>query len=130
MKSAHISSTVSFVVLLFSGTTQGADGPLPIRFSRDILPILSDNCFQCHGPDEQARKAKLRLDRQDGIAAQGKSGRPIIISGKPAQSELIRRITSQDATEVMPPAKTNRRLTPEQKERLRRWIEEGAVWAR
>src|SRR6266404_1623104 len=92
-----------------------------VHFSRDILPILSQNCFQCHGPDEKARKAKLRLDQRDGA-------RKVVVPGKSAESELIRRITADDPEERMPPPKTNRKLTDAQKDLLRRWIDQGAVW--
>jgi hypothetical protein len=122
--------TVPVFAMLLCGVTRGADALPVLRFSRDILPILSDNCFQCHGPDEKARKAKLRLDPSGGIPAQGKSGRPIIVPGKSSDSELFRRVASPDASEVMPPAKTNRKLSAEQKQLLRRWIDQGAVWGR
>lgn len=94
-----------------------------IDFSRQILPILSDNCFPCHGPDAKNRKAKLRLDEE---ASAKKS---ILVPGKRAESELFRRITTTDANEQMPPKKSNRHLTPAQMELLGRWIDEGAPWS-
>jgi hypothetical protein len=100
-----------------------------INFSRDILPILSDNCYQCHGPDEQARKAKLRFDTKEG-AFRVKEGKAVIVPGKSAESELIRRITSSDPEEVMPPPKSNRKLSSKQIELLRSWVEQGAAWSK
>ena len=86
-------------VLLMAVFSIGAEPSTPVRFSRDILPILSANCFQCHGPDANARKAKLRLDTHDGALA-------AVTPGKVDESELIRRITSADDDERMPPRKT------------------------
>src|SRR5262245_42397850 len=94
-----------------------------MRFSRDVLPILPADCFLGHGPDAKARKADLRLDTHDGALA-------VITPGKSAESELIRRITADAADERMPPPKTNRSLTPVQKETLRRWIDQGAAWGK
>ncbi|MCA9065054.1 MAG: PSD1 domain-containing protein, partial [Planctomycetaceae bacterium] len=92
-----------------------------IDFSRDVLPLLSENCFACHGPDEQHRAADLRLDRhEDALAA--------IVPGAPEDSELLRRILSDVPDEKMPPADSNRKLTPAQIEILRRWIQSGAKW--
>ncbi|HEX3146826.1 MAG TPA: PSD1 and planctomycete cytochrome C domain-containing protein, partial [Gemmataceae bacterium] len=93
----------------------------PVSYGRDIRPILAENCFNCHGQDANRRKADLRLDTREGQQA-GKA----IVSGKPTESELIRRISSNDPAEMMPPPKSNRKLTAEQKETLRRWIAEGA----
>src|SRR5271166_5314003 len=118
MKSAP--AIAALLILNTNGTA--ADGPPTIRFGRDILPILSHNCFQCHGPDEKARKAKLRLDTHKGALS-------VVVPGKSGESELIRRI-NDEADELMPPPRTNRQLTAEQKETLRRWIEEGAVWGK
>src|SRR6185503_12165353 len=98
-----------------------------IDFSREILPILSDNCFQCHGPDEKKREAELRLDVEVS-AKLAKEGKAAIAPGKSDTSELVRRIFSTDADQVMPPPDSQRKLTPEQKELLKKWIEEGAVW--
>jgi hypothetical protein len=94
-----------------------------VNFDRDVLPLLSDRCFQCHGPDEQARKAKLRLDRKEDALGSG-----VIVAGKAAESELVKRITSTDPAEVMPPPKANKNLTPAQIATLKRWVEQGAEW--
>jgi hypothetical protein len=101
-----------------------------ISFSRDILPILSDTCFACHGPDEGSRKARLRLDTPEGALAAGKSGAPAVVPGDAANSELVRRIFSKNEDEVMPPPKALRQLTPAQRELLKRWVEQGAKWGR
>lgn len=94
----------------------------PIDFSRQIRPILSDNCFTCHGPDDKQRKADLRLDVKELALA-------VIKPGKPDESEFIRRITTGEATERMPPAKSGKKLTPEQIALLRQWIAQGAKWS-
>lgn len=96
-------------------------------FGRDILPILSDKCFHCHGPDAGARKAGLRLDTKEG-AFRVKKGKAVIIPGKSAESELIQRILSKDEAEVMPPPEANRSLSEKQKELLRQWVDSGARW--
>ncbi len=95
----------------------------PLSFSRDIQPILSDNCFGCHGPDEHSRKGELRLDTRDGALA-------ALSPGKPAESELLNRITSTDPDLVMPPAKSKKPLTAEQIDKLRRWIAADAPWGK
>ena len=99
-----------------------------IDFTKDIRPILSDNCFTCHGPDEKARKAKLRLDTKEDAFKEARSGGYAIMPGKPEQSSLIERITTTDEEEIMPPPKTGRKLTAAQKDLLKRWIAEGAQW--
>jgi hypothetical protein len=111
----------ALLALLLAAAARAADTPAPVRFSRDVLPILADNCFACHGPDARARKAGLRLDSRKGALA-------VIVPGKSAESELFLRITAAEGRDVMPPAKTNRRLTAAQKETLRRWIDAGAPW--
>lgn len=99
----------------------------PVRFSRDIQPILADKCFQCHGPDQSSRKAKLRLDRkEDALADRG--GSPTITPRNLEKSELYRRIVATDAEHRMPPAKFGKKLTPREIDLIRRWIEEGATW--
>lgn len=99
----------------------------PINFVRDIRPILSRNCFECHGPDEGHRKGDLRLDTQEGAFAKG-AGHQAFIPGKPDESEAFARMISTDPTEQMPPPKSGKSLTPEQQELIRKWIEEGANW--
>ena len=106
-----------------------AAGKGSVDFSRDILPILSDNCFKCHGPDEKARKGKLRLDTKEG-AFRVKDGKTVIVPGKSAASELFRRITATDPDDLMPPPESNRILTARQIALIHQWIDEGAPWAR
>jgi hypothetical protein len=95
-----------------------------VDFSREILPILSDACFHCHGPDENNRKAKLRLDDERNV----KKVREVIVPGNVAESELYRRLTSTNPKEVMPPPASNRSVTPTQIALIRSWIEQGAPW--
>ncbi len=102
--------------------------PSDVEFNRDIRPILSDNCFTCHGPDEKARKANLRLDVRDVALAPAKSGAVSIVPGNAAKSELLKRITTKDADDLMPPTKTGKQLTTAQVDLLRRWIEQGAKY--
>src|SRR5437870_7400774 len=80
-----------------------AQRPRPIQFNRDVRPILSDACFQCHGPDKAKRKAGLRFDSEDG-ARVDLGGYHAIVTGRPDESELIKRITSVDKAKRMPPA--------------------------
>src|SRR5262245_27709346 len=120
-------SRAAFSLSLFCLAVVRTSAAEPVNFGRDVLPILSDNCFRCHGPDANARKAKLRLDTQDGAL---RKDSPIIVAGKSADSELVRRVSSSDASEVMPPPKSNRKLTATQIETLKRWIDEGAKWGR
>ena len=98
-----------------------------IRFNRDIRPILSENCFYCHGQDPKHREAGLRLDvRDDAIKAN--EGVTAIVPGKPEQSEILKRLLSHDADEQMPPPESNRKVTPAQIELIRRWIAQGAPY--
>ncbi|MFN9603372.1 MAG: DUF1549 domain-containing protein, partial [Planctomycetota bacterium] len=99
-----------------------------IEFNRDIRPILSENCFQCHGPDERQRQGGVRLDRYESASQPGDSGKQAIRVDNPADSELLLRIVSEDSDLVMPPPETGKVLKPEQKELLRRWIEQGAEY--
>jgi hypothetical protein len=96
-----------------------------VEYDRDIRPILSDNCYQCHGPDEKARKAKLRLDMKDS-AFRVEDGVAIIKPGKSAESELFRRITTEDLDDVMPPPRSNHKLTGKQIDLIKQWIDSGA----
>jgi len=99
-----------------------------IDFNRQILPILSDNCFACHGPDASQRKAKLRLDTKNGSRAELRDGGFAIVPGKSAESALVQRITDPEPAKRMPPPKTDKHLTPQQIEVLRQWIDQGAPW--
>src|SRR5438105_10332999 len=101
-----------FLALCSTASGNPADAPV-IEFNRDILPILADNCFDCHGPDKNQRKADLRLDREEEALAD-RGGYQAIARGKPAQSELYRRITAEDIKDRMPPAKTGKTLTKHQ----------------
>src|SRR5580704_16088456 len=87
-----------------------------VEFNRDIRPILAENCFACHGPDSASRKAKLRLDQRDAAISAG-----AIAPHKPNDSELVRRVFSDEKTERMPPPASTKKLTTAQKELLKRW---------
>lgn len=107
-------------------------GGAPVDFARDVRPILSDNCFKCHGPDAGSREGDLRLDVLDpklGPLAE-RDGYWIVSPGKVDDSVLMLRVTSDDPETVMPPPKSNRKLTAAQKETLRRWVEQGAKWGK
>jgi mono/diheme cytochrome c family protein len=116
-------------LVLFAAAVDAAAAPPGVNFSREILPILSDNCFACHGPDAKARKAKLRLDTKEG-AFRLRDGVAVVVPGKSATSELYTRIASADETEVMPPPKSKKKLTTQQIELVKRWIDEGAPWGK
>jgi Protein of unknown function (DUF1553)/Protein of unknown function (DUF1549)/Concanavalin A-like lectin/glucanases superfamily/Planctomycete cytochrome C len=94
-----------------------------IEYNRDIRPILTDQCFSCHGPDSNSRKAELRLDQRDQAVANG-----AILPGKADESEIIRRIVSTDPDEVMPPPDSHKKLSDEQRKLLRAWIDAGAEY--
>jgi len=98
-----------------------------VDFNRDVLPILSDNCFKCHGPDAEARKGDLRLDTQDGALREES---PVVVSGKSAESELFKRLVATESSELMPPPKAKKKLTAEQINTLKQWIDEGAKWGK
>jgi hypothetical protein len=100
----------------------------PVNFDRDIRPILSNNCFKCHGPDEAKRQAGLRLDTMEGERTQLKSGQRAVVPGKTGESALVARITAVDPGERMPPPSTGKVLSVEQIALLKRWIDEGAEW--
>jgi len=99
-----------------------------ISFNQDVRHILSNNCFTCHGPDKNTRKANLRLDEEAGALADLGGGRWAIVPGNPDQSELFKRIVSEDESERMPPVKMEKTLKPEEIEILRQWIAEGAEY--
>ena len=113
-----------FALCLFGASwVSGAAPSSPLSFNRDIRPILSENCFQCHGPDANRREAELRLDvRAAAVEALA------LVPGKPDASEAIRRIFAADPDDRMPPADSHRSLTDAQKQTLKRWVAEGAAY--
>ena len=98
-----------------------------VDFQREVRPILSDNCFHCHGPDKGTRMAGLRLDTRDGAFAERKTGAPIV-AGKPDASLVIQRITSSEKARRMPPEFSHKTLSAKQIDTLKRWVSEGAAW--
>src|SRR5262249_51748369 len=115
MRTRPLLPAIAVAALVFPGPSRAE----PVRFNRDILPILADKCFACHGPDAAKRKAGLRFDREEGARK---------VLGKPDASELVRRITSADPDERMPPKDSGRELSKAQADTLRRWVAEGARW--
>ncbi|WP_414663135.1 PSD1 and planctomycete cytochrome C domain-containing protein [Horticoccus sp. 23ND18S-11] len=111
----------ALAVVVAAGAAESVD------FNRQILPILSDACFNCHGPDAGSRKAKLRLDQREGIF-RTREDITVVTPGDPARSELFLRITSKEEDEVMPPPEANRQLKPDEVALLRKWIAAGAPW--
>lgn len=118
------------IILLtcFALINQIEAAPQKVNFNRDIRPILSRNCFFCHGPDAEHREADLRLDMEAGLkSTSGDSA--IIHPGKPEQSQLFERIASKDTDLIMPPADSGKSLTAEEIKLMRQWISEGATWS-
>ena len=107
---------------LFAGKDLGG-----VDFARDIRPLLSDNCFACHGPDAKQRKADLRLDTREGALVYI-DGTSAVVPGKPSESELVRRVTTDDEDDLMPPPDSGKKLDATQKALLQRWIAEGAEY--
>ena len=105
-----------------------AETDKPIDFDREIRPIFSENCYPCHGPDENKRKAGLRFDRKEGAFVKLKSGSFAIVPGSLAQSELAHRIVLTNSDDQMPPPDSTKKLSPSQIDLLQRWIREGAKW--
>ena len=123
-----------FLVAAWFLTGPGAEGQAPtpakgkVQFARDIQPVLSANCFICHGPDEKTRKAGLRLDDAASATKELKSGARAIVPGKSGASELIARIFSDSDDERMPPPKSQKHLKKAEKDLLKRWIDKGAEY--
>lgn len=120
--------TISAVLLgLFASTAvKGAEADTAkgkLEFNRDIRPILSENCYACHGPDKGGRKGKFRLDQREAALEKG-AFKP----GNPNDSELVKRINATNLDDLMPPPDSNKHLTQAQKDKLRRWIAEGAEY--
>ena len=117
-------------VIAFCALLTAVVGPADsgLRFDRDIRPILAENCFACHGPDDHERKAGLRLDTREGAVATRKDGQAAVVPGDPAMSLLLQRVAHADMEERMPPEATGKQLDEEQVALLRQWIAEGAAW--
>jgi hypothetical protein len=110
-----------------SAQQAGAVSAALVDFQRQVRPILSDNCFHCHGPDEATRMVGLRLDTQEGAFEKRESG-SVIVAGNPNGSLLYQRIAATDAAQRMPPESSHKVLTDDQKRILKNWIEQGATW--
>ncbi len=119
---ARFTAGMVALVSLFM-VTAAVRGDDPIDFQQQILPILSDRCFACHGPDKNSRQADMRLDQRDELLSH-------VTPGKADASELWSRISSVDDDELMPPPESKLSLTADEKTLIRRWIDEGALWNR
>ena len=117
----------SGVALGQSGNASAKPNLPPVDFQRQVRPILSDNCFLCHGPDKGTRMVDLRLDNREGAFSTRKNG-TVIVPGKPDESLLIKRVLSDKPAFRMPPVFSHKTLTQAQKDTLRRWVAEGAQW--
>ena len=124
----------AIALLASTRTGAGAAGQLEgpdraqVVFNRDIRPLLSENCFKCHGPDARARQAGLRFDRREGALALLEGGGAAIVPGKRGMSRMMIRVADERASHRMPPPEENKRLTTQQVELLGRWIDQGAAW--
>ena len=130
MQRQQIRLTIAVLIATFgvSGTSlEAADGK--VSYDRDIRPILSDNCFACHGPDAAQVKGGLRIDLRDS-ATKSRDGSIAIVPGKPDKSTLIERIFAKDESTVMPPPESHKKLTKRQKQLLKQWIAEGAEYTK
>ncbi|MFN9603034.1 MAG: PSD1 and planctomycete cytochrome C domain-containing protein [Planctomycetota bacterium] len=124
MPRRSLPTAICVVVVVMILSSIQASGEEPIRFNRDIRPILSDNCFYCHGPDRNKRQADLRLDTEAGLhGSDGNAG--AIVPGNADASEMVQRILSADPDERMPPPESGKSLSQKQIQLLRRWIQEG-----
>ena len=122
------SSVIIVAVAMMTSRKVSADNRAAISYNRDIRPIFSDTCFRCHGPDKNARKAGLRLDLRDEATKKTRSGVTPIVPNKPEDSEIVRRIFSNEKSKMMPPEEIHKSLTEAQKEIIKRWVAEGAKY--
>ena len=114
-----------------SSPPPAAKEPVKISFNEHIQPILSENCYHCHGPDSGTRepkKAPLRLDRMEDAFTPREDGKPVILKGNPAESVLVKRLHETDPDTVMPPPKSHKTMKPEEIAIIERWIEQGAAY--
>jgi hypothetical protein len=121
------------IVVLVGAISSSAMAQEKLSFNRDIRPILSKNCFACHGRDAKHRKGKLRLDTLEGSRAKAESKAVAIVPGDLKKSELVFRISTKDPEDIMPPPKSHKKLTAVEIATLRKWVEQGgsyeAYWA-
>ena len=122
---AKTCSSLAFLAAVGVASTAAAtDGDVPVDFDLDVRPILSRTCFECHGPDAEARRAEVRVDTEDGLL--GEFG--VVVPGDLDASLLFERITHGSPKRVMPPPEARHQLSPDEIETIRRWIEQGATW--
>src|SRR5688572_6462940 len=126
MKFCFVRLVLGIVLVLTAGVSASAQER--IDFNRDIRPILSNNCYKCHGFDDKTREAGLRLDKREVATAALESGVTAIVPGKSAKSELVKRVSSKDADLKMPPVDSGKRLTDDEIAKLARWVDEGAEY--
>jgi Protein of unknown function (DUF1553)/Protein of unknown function (DUF1549)/Concanavalin A-like lectin/glucanases superfamily/Planctomycete cytochrome C len=128
LASASLAGTSPVSTLGETQAAPAAGAPTkPVDFNREVRPILSDNCFKCHGPDEKMRMAKMRLDETEGLFVD-RGGYKIIVPGNSAQSKLYQKISAKDAGFRMPPTYSGKTLTEKQVETIKQWIDQGAKW--
>ncbi len=120
----------SFILVLSFAQCKKESSGLPemVDFNHHIRPILTQNCYTCHGPDSSSRKANLRLDIREGATMKLASGNRAIVPGHPRRSSILQRITSDDQMLIMPPPESKKQLTPYQIELITKWIDQGAEW--
>jgi hypothetical protein len=127
MTAAILIRLCAFALVAGVTTANTLAAPAPVEYNRDIRPILSENCFPCHGTDPASRKAKLRLDSFGEATAKREDSSPAIIPGNPTESEAIRRLFDS-GDDLMPPENSHKVLTAEQKALLKRWVAQGAEY--
>src|ERR1700677_1511827 len=111
-------------LVLAVGSSAAAPPVERVEYNRDVRPILADHCFACHGPDKNTRKAGLRLDNAADATAK-RDGSQAVAPGKPEASEILKRLTAEEPSQRMPPAKFSKPVSDKQLAILRRWIEQG-----
>src|ERR1051325_5519349 len=122
------SAAFAALLILPFANARADDEPKRADFNFQIRPLLSDRCFKCHGPDEKSRKKKLRLDTREGVFKELEDGWAVVKPGDVDKSELIRRIFTSDEDDLMPPPKSDLKLSPAEKDLLKRWVAQGAEY--